>query len=76
LNPNARDVYMILIMEILTAELNLGTKEEARSWFNQMRQNLLDYNGSKWMSDEFKELEEAARRLLAEKLTVLTGAGS
>jgi V/A-type H+/Na+-transporting ATPase subunit A len=65
-----------LIMEILTAELTLTTKEEARSWFNQMRQNLLDYNGKKWMSDDFNELEQAARRLLAEKLAVSAGAGS
>ncbi len=65
-----------LIMEILTAELALTTKEEARNWFNQMRQNLLDYNGKKWMSDEFRELEQAVRGLLAEKLSAPAGTGS
>ncbi len=74
--PERQRCVYDLIMEILTAELALTTKEEARSWFNQMRQNLLDYNGKKWMSDDFKELEQAIRRLLAEKMTVSAGAGS
>ncbi len=58
-----------IIMEILTAKLNLATKEEARSWFNKMRQTFLDYNGTKWMSDEFKKLEETISQLLADKKT-------
>ena len=64
-----------LIMEVLTADLALGSKEEARSWFNHIRQSFLDYNGKQWMSDEFKELEQAIRQLLAEKITVSSGAG-
>ena len=56
-----------IIMDILTADLKLASKEEARSWFNRMRQSFLDYNGVKWMSDEFKKLEETIRALLAEK---------
>ena len=61
-----RHIYEI-IMGVLTAELKLKSKEEARSWFNKMRQSFLDYNGKKWMSDDFKELEETIHQLLEEK---------
>ncbi len=70
-----RHVYD-LVMEILTAGLSLTTKEEARNWFSQIRQIFLDYNGKEWMSDEFKELEQSIRRLLAEKVTSPAGVGS
>jgi len=55
------------IMDILTARLNFASKEEARSWFNRVRQNFLDYNGKKWKSDEFNKLEITISQLLADK---------
>jgi V/A-type H+/Na+-transporting ATPase subunit A len=61
-------IYNILI-DILTAKLNFAGKEEARSWFNRMRQNFLDYNGKKWKSDEFNKLEKTISELLANKKT-------
>ncbi len=59
-------VYDILI-GILTAKLDFTGKEEARSWFNRVRQNFLDYNGKKWKSEEFNNLENTISELLAEK---------
>ncbi|HHX76942.1 MAG TPA: hypothetical protein GX697_01125, partial [Firmicutes bacterium] len=46
------------------------SKEEARRWFNRLRQAFLDYNGAEWMSDEFKKIEEAIRNLLVEKTEI------
>jgi V/A-type H+-transporting ATPase subunit A len=61
-----RHVYDLLL-QVLTAKLDFAGKEEARNWFNRMRQNFLDYNGKEWKSDEFNKLEEAISQLLAEK---------
>jgi V/A-type H+-transporting ATPase subunit A len=56
-----------IIIGILTASLDFAGKEEARSWFNRVRQNFLDYNGKKWKSDEFNNLEKTISELLADK---------
>ncbi|MDZ4131754.1 MAG: V-type ATP synthase subunit A [Dethiobacteria bacterium] len=56
-----------IILDILTAKLDFGGKEEARSWFNRVRQNFLDYNGKKWKCDEFNTLEKTISELLADK---------
>lgn len=61
-----RHIYDILL-DILTAKLDFASKEEARNWFNRMRQNFLDYNGKEWKSDEFNKLELTISQLLAEK---------
>jgi len=52
-----RHVFNVLL-ELLTATLDLSTKEEARTYFNGLRQQFLDYNGTEWNSDEFTRLEE------------------
>lgn len=67
--PERQQHVYDLVMEILTAEPALNTKEEARNWFSRIRQIFLDYNGKEWMCDEFKALERSIRELLAEKLT-------
>jgi V/A-type H+-transporting ATPase subunit A len=58
-----------LIFDILAAKFNIPTKEEARSFFNNLRQNFLDWNGSEWQSDKFRELEANIRRQVADKKT-------
>lgn len=61
-----RYIYDI-IFEILSARLDLGTKEDARHFFNQMRQYFLDYNGSEWKSEQFNDLEMKIRGAIKEK---------
>ncbi|HOV65214.1 MAG TPA: V-type ATP synthase subunit A, partial [Spirochaetia bacterium] len=56
-----------LIFEILATQLSLQSKEEARSFFNQLRQKFLDMNGAEWQSEEFKRLEKEIRGYLLEK---------
>ncbi|OQY33086.1 MAG: V-type ATP synthase subunit A [Spirochaetaceae bacterium 4572_59] len=66
-SPERQKYLFNIMMEILGAELDLSSKDEARSWFNQLRQVILDYNGSEWQCDAFKDLEEQIKKTLAEK---------
>ena len=47
-----------VILKILTAKFDFTVKDEARQYFNAMRQLFLDYNGTLWASDEFKAKEK------------------
>jgi V/A-type H+/Na+-transporting ATPase subunit A len=58
-----------LLMSVLIASFDLGGKETARGFFNQMRQKFLDYNGAGWESSEFGRLEDEIRALLATRQT-------
>lgn len=68
--PPERQKYVFdMVIEVLTAELSMETKEDARGWFNQLRQKFLDFNSSQWQDNDFKRLEEEIRQQLAEKKT-------
>ncbi|KGE73737.1 V-type ATP synthase subunit A [Spirochaeta lutea] len=56
-----------LIFDILAAQYNFASQREAREFFNKLRQNFLDYNGSEWKSDEFERLENEIKQMVAEK---------
>ena len=56
-----------LLLEIVSANLNLDTKESARDWFNNLRLSTLDWNSVEWNSEEFKRHEQNIRSLLAAK---------
>jgi V/A-type H+-transporting ATPase subunit A len=56
-----------LIFEVLSAIFDLNSKEDARKYFNQLRQKFRDWNGKEWDSDEFKAQEQDIRNLIAEK---------
>ncbi len=58
-----------LLFEILGAELSLESRGEVRSYFNQMRQKFLDYNGSEWGSAGFKKIEKEIREMLLSRKT-------
>lgn len=60
------------IFEILGSEFDLKDKEDARHFFNQMRQIFIDWNYSEWESDEFKENENKLVSLLQEKQSGLS----
>jgi V/A-type H+-transporting ATPase subunit A len=51
-----------MLFDVLTARFNFGEKEEARTWFAQLRQRFLDFNGAEWESDEFKKLTEEIKQ--------------
>ncbi|MGP1586967.1 MAG: V-type ATP synthase subunit A [Treponemataceae bacterium] len=59
-------VYKMLL-KILGSDFDFSNKDEARIYFNQLRQCFIDWNYSAWMSDEFKNNEAKLNSLYAEK---------
>ncbi len=49
-------IFKILI-KILGSSFDLSSKDEARSYFNQLRQKFLDWNYTPWNTDAFKKGE-------------------
>jgi V/A-type H+-transporting ATPase subunit A len=62
-----------LLHTILSARLAFTDKDEARSFFYQLRQRFLDWNGSEMATDTFGELEKELKELLAGKLAAERG---
>ena len=53
-----RQIYVFTkLLVILASQFSFNDKNEARSWFNRLRQKFLDYNGSEWKSERFDTLE-------------------
>ena len=55
------------ILSVLIAHFDFTDKEDAREFFNHMRQNYLDLNGYVMDSDEFKKLEKETEELVQKK---------
>jgi V/A-type H+-transporting ATPase subunit A len=63
-----RQQYIFRLMfEIISARLDLASKEEARQFFNGLSQLFRDWNGAEWQADDFKKLEQSIRKQLADK---------
>ena len=56
-----------ILLTILAGKFDLGTKEEARKYFNKLRQIFLDYNGAEWQNDDFKKLEKELLDIIKDK---------
>jgi V/A-type H+-transporting ATPase subunit A len=54
-----------LILDILSSSFAFPGKDEARGYFNGLRQRFIDWNGSEWGTPRFKEIEAALRTELA-----------
>ena len=59
-------------MEILGSDFVLETKDDARAYFNQLRQKFIDWNYSPWMEDAFKKNEADIKDLYSAKSGSLT----
>jgi V/A-type H+-transporting ATPase subunit A len=55
--PERQEYTFKKLLFILASQFDFPDKNEARVWFNRLRQKFLDYNGSEWQSGRFKELE-------------------
>jgi V/A-type H+-transporting ATPase subunit A len=63
-----RQIYTFAkLLKILASEFTFPDKNEARSWFNRLRQKFLDYNGSEWKSEQFEGLESEIERAIREQ---------
>jgi V/A-type H+-transporting ATPase subunit A len=56
-----------LLLNILIADFRVNDKEEARSYFNLLRQIFLDLNGAEWETDQFKQREQELNGKIEEK---------
>jgi V/A-type H+-transporting ATPase subunit A len=63
-----RHVFDVLL-QLLVADLDFADKNEARTFFTNLRQRFLDYNGAEWQSDDFKDLEKQIQDRIEEKRT-------
>ncbi|HAK44879.1 MAG TPA: V-type ATP synthase subunit A [Spirochaeta sp.] len=58
-----------IMFDIITGALDLDSKESARTWFYQLRQKFIDYNGVDWQCADFKKLESEILAMIKEKKT-------
>ncbi len=56
-----------ILLRVLRAPLALKGKDEARTFFAQLRQRFLDLNGAEWESDDFRRLEKEIDGMVASR---------
>ncbi|MBO5137268.1 MAG: V-type ATP synthase subunit A [Spirochaetaceae bacterium] len=61
-----------LLLKVLGSNFNLDSKDDARGYFNQLRQKFIDWNYSLWQGDEFKKNEAEINELYEAKSGKLT----
>ncbi|MCL2879823.1 MAG: V-type ATP synthase subunit A [Treponema sp.] len=66
-SPERQQYVFRHMLNILGSNFNFKDKEEARTWFNQLRQKFIDYNYSPWQSDTFKAIESEVLNLIKHK---------
>ena len=66
-SPERQKHIFAIILNILGSKFSFPDKNEARTWFNRLRQKFLDYNGSEWKSGRFTALEKEVTGAVAEK---------
>jgi V/A-type H+-transporting ATPase subunit A len=60
-----RQIYVFAkLIYVLACQFQFTDKNEARSWFNRLRQKFLDYNGCEWKSERFTALESEIENTL------------
>ena len=63
-----RQTYVFkLLLKVLGSDFVLESKDDARGYFNQLRQKFIDWNYSVWQGDEFKKNEADINQLYAAK---------
>ena len=66
-SPERQDHIFAIILNILASQFAFEDKNEARVWFNRLRQRFLDYNGTEWRSERFIELEKEIASAITER---------
>ncbi|MCQ2596256.1 MAG: V-type ATP synthase subunit A [Treponema sp.] len=60
------------VVQVLGSDYELKDKDEARNYFNDMRQMFIDWNYTKWNSKEFKATEKSIEEHYASKKGTLS----
>jgi V/A-type H+-transporting ATPase subunit A len=55
------------VVEVLGAQFELNEKDEARTYFNQLRQLFQDWNYTPWKEDKFNSIESQIKELYSSK---------
>ncbi|MCL2411480.1 MAG: V-type ATP synthase subunit A [Treponema sp.] len=55
--PERQKYVFQKLLRVLASQFEFTDKNEARSWFNRLRQKFLDYNGCEWQSERFNTIE-------------------
>ena len=66
-SPERQAYIFQIILKILGSNFSFPDKNEARSWFNRLRQKFLDYNGSEWKNERFSALEKEIESTVTER---------
>jgi V/A-type H+-transporting ATPase subunit A len=66
-SPDRQKHIFARVLKILASLFSFTDKNEARTWFNRLRQRFLDYNGSEWQSERFISLEKEIDAAVAER---------
>ncbi|MDR1636689.1 MAG: V-type ATP synthase subunit A [Treponema sp.] len=74
-SPERQAHVFAILLGIMASRFSFPDKNEARSWFNRLRQRFLDYNGSEWQSERFKTLEKELRDEIGAKAEGIDPAG-
>lgn len=65
--PASRQIHVFnLLREFVNTAMKIDSKQQARDFFNKLRQKMLDWNYSKWESEEFNKDESDIRALINE----------
>ena len=63
-----RQTYVFkMLLQILGSDFNLESKDDARTYFNQLRQKFIDWNYSEWQKADFKKNEADIQELYKAK---------
>jgi V/A-type H+-transporting ATPase subunit A len=74
-SPQRQKKMFALVLEILGSTLEFKDKEDARSWFYELRQAFLDLNGAEETSGLHASSLEKIRQALASRHPVLENLG-
>ena len=66
-SPDRQQYVFQHILRILGSSFSFKEKEEARTWFNGLRQKFTDYNFSPWQNERFKTTEGEILSLIKNK---------
>ena len=66
-SPERQKYTFEVLYSILTTEFKIEDKKEIRAFFNQVRQEFLDWNNTEWESENFKHQEKKLKDLVAGK---------
>ena len=61
--------YFKLIVKIAAADLKFESKDEARRWFAELRLKTLDFNGTRYLSEDFLRIEKEIEAFVDERKT-------